>query len=38
MVFAALRYKPFFRRRPEVVNPGILTGEVQGTASVMEDV
>ena len=31
-------YRGFFSRKPEVADPGILTGEVQGQASVMEDV
>lgn len=37
MIFASGAYREFFRRRPEVANPGILTGEVVGQASVMTD-
>ena len=30
-------YPAFFKRKTEVADPGILTGEVKGTASVMAD-
>jgi amino acid transporter len=37
MLFAQAPYRDFFRRKPEVADPRILTGEIQGQASVMED-
>jgi amino acid transporter len=37
MIWANVVYPRFFKRRPEVVEPGILTGEVTGTASVLAD-
>jgi len=37
MVFANFIYPRFFRRKAETVDPGILTGEVVGEASVMAD-
>jgi amino acid transporter len=38
MLISQVAYPRFFKRRPEVVKPGILEGTVQGRASVMEDV
>jgi amino acid transporter len=37
MVFANIVYPKFFKRKPEVVDPGILEGTVAGEASVMTD-
>ncbi len=37
MVFAQFAYPSFFKRKPEVADPGILEGTVVGKASVMED-
>jgi hypothetical protein len=37
MVWAMIVYPRFFRRKPEVVDPRILTGEITGTASVLAD-
>jgi amino acid transporter len=37
MVFANIVYPKFFKRKPEVVDPGILEGTVTGEASVMSD-
>jgi amino acid transporter len=37
MFFASGKYRDFFRRKPEVADPRILTGEIQGEASVMTD-
>ena len=37
MVFAQFAYPAFFKRRPEVADPGVLEGTVVGEASVMED-
>jgi hypothetical protein len=37
MVFAQFAYPSFFKRKPEVANPGILEGTVVGKASVMAD-
>ena len=37
LVFANFAYRPFFRRKPEVAQPGILEGEVTGEATVMAD-
>jgi amino acid transporter len=37
MVFANFAYPMFFKRKPEVADPGILEGTVVGEASVMED-
>jgi amino acid transporter len=37
LVWANFAYRPFFRRKPEVVDPGILEGTVAGEASVMAD-
>jgi amino acid transporter len=37
MVFAHIVYPTFFKRKPEVVDPGILEGTVTGEASVMGD-
>ncbi len=37
MLFANLRYKDFFSRKPEVGEPGILEGEKTGEASVMAE-
>jgi len=36
-VFANIVYPKFFKRKPEVVDPGILEGTVTGEASVMSD-
>jgi amino acid transporter len=37
MVWANIVYPRFFRRKPEVVEPGVLTGEVAPAASVTAD-
>src|SRR3954451_7402856 len=37
MLFAHLPYRSFFRRKAEVSDPRILTGEITGEASVMTD-
>jgi hypothetical protein len=37
MVFARFIYPAFFKRKPEVADPGILEGTVVGKASVMSD-
>ena len=37
MVFANFAYPKFFKRKPEVADPGILEGTVAGKASVMAD-
>ena len=37
MVFANFAYPKFFKRKPEVVDPGILEGTVVGKASVLAD-
>jgi len=37
MVFAQFAYPKFFKRKPEVADPGILEGTVVGKASVMAD-
>ncbi len=37
MLFTLRPYRRFFSRKPEVADPRILTGEIQGQASVMED-
>jgi hypothetical protein len=37
MVWANFVYPRFFARKPEVVDPRILTGEIEGKASVMAD-
>jgi amino acid transporter len=37
MVFANIAYPAFFKRKPEVADPGILEGTVVGEASVMAD-
>jgi amino acid transporter len=37
MVWANLAYPKFFKRKPEVADPGILEGTVVGKASVMAD-
>jgi amino acid transporter len=37
MVWANFAYPTFFRRKPDTAPPGILEGEVTGTASVMAD-
>ncbi len=37
MILVQGTYRDFFRRKPEVADPRILTGEIQGQASVMED-
>ncbi len=37
MLVANWKYPEFFRRKREVVDPRILTGEIQGEASVMAD-
>jgi amino acid transporter len=37
MLFANFAYPRFFKRKPEVVDPGILEGTVVGKASVMAD-
>ncbi len=37
MLWAGVAYPYFFARKTEVVDPGILTGEVKGEASVMSD-
>ena len=37
MFFASGKYPDFFKRKPEVADPGILEGTVQGEASVMAD-
>jgi len=37
MIWANIAYPKFFRRKPEVADPGILEGTVVGEASVMAD-
>ena len=37
MVFANVAYPKFFKRKPEVADPGILDGTVVGKASVLAD-
>lgn len=37
MVFANVAYPKFFKRKPEIADPGILDGTVVGKASVMAD-
>ena len=37
MVWANIVYPKFFAREPEVADPRILTGEIEGTASVLAD-
>ncbi len=37
MIWANIVYPRFFRRKPEIAEPGILEGTVTGTASVMAD-
>ena len=37
MVWANIAYPRFFKRKPEVADPGILEGTVVGEASVMAD-
>ena len=37
MIFAQFAYPAFFKRKPEVADPGILEGTVVGEASVMAD-
>jgi hypothetical protein len=37
MIWANIVYPRFFARKPEVVDPRILTGEIEGEASVMAD-
>ena len=37
MIWANIVYPRFFKRRPEVADPRVLTGEITGTASVMAD-
>jgi amino acid transporter len=37
LVFANFAYRPFFRRKTEVAKPGILEGEVTGTATIVAD-
>ena len=37
MVWANMVYPKFFKRRPEVADPGILEGTVVGEASVLAD-
>jgi amino acid transporter len=37
MIFAQFAYPAFFKRKPEVADPGVLEGTVVGKASVMAD-
>jgi amino acid transporter len=37
MIWANIVYPRFFRRKTEVADPRVLTGEIAGTASVMAD-
>jgi hypothetical protein len=37
MLWAMVIYPRFFKRRPDVAEPGILEGTVTGAASVMAD-
>jgi hypothetical protein len=37
MIWANIAYPRFFKRKPEVADPGILEGTVVGKASVMAD-
>jgi amino acid transporter len=37
LIWAHFSYRDFFKRKPETAQPGILEGEVTGTASVMAD-
>jgi uncharacterized integral membrane protein len=37
MAWAMVAHRDFFRIKPDVAQPGILEGEVRGTASVMEE-